>query len=116
MTDRMELKPVSEWPAIWRQFLSGFDLAEMFEGRGDDRALVGILKKIRWPDKVKNLELIGRHLGMFKKRLELTGDGGGPIKTQSMPVDLSYLTDEELAELERIVAKFGDSATGEAAT
>jgi phage terminase small subunit len=84
MNDAMELKPVSEWPRVWRQYLSGFDLAEMFEGRGEDRDMVGILKKIKWPDKVKNLELLGRHLGMFKDRVELTGKDGAPIQQVSM--------------------------------
>ncbi|UQO04941.1 hypothetical protein L0Z13_11325 [Burkholderia multivorans] len=32
LTDDMALKPVSEWPKAWRQYMSGFDLAEMFEG------------------------------------------------------------------------------------
>ncbi|HHM5103871.1 TPA: terminase small subunit, partial [Pseudomonas aeruginosa] len=50
MTDAMELKPVSQWPRVWRQYLSGFDLAEMFEGRGDEREMIGFLKKIKWPD------------------------------------------------------------------
>ncbi|WP_186157053.1 terminase small subunit [Burkholderia gladioli] len=84
MTDEMALKPVSEWPRVWRQYLSGFDLAEMFEGSGDARAAVGILKKIKWPDKVKNLELLGRHFGMFKETIEHTGKNGGPIQYQSV--------------------------------
>ncbi|MDI3301583.1 MAG: terminase small subunit [Burkholderia multivorans] len=82
MTDEMALKPVSEWPRVWRQYLSGFDLAEMFEGTGDAREMVGILKKIKWPDKVKNLELLGRHLGMFKETVEHTGKNGAPIQFQ----------------------------------
>ena len=47
----------------------------MFEGRGDEKELVGILKKIKWPDKVKNLELIGKHVDVnaFKERLEVSG-------------------------------------------
>ncbi|MBN3500909.1 terminase small subunit [Burkholderia cenocepacia] len=72
LTDDMALKPVSEWPRVWRQYLSGFDLAEMFEGYGDDRAITGIMKKIKWPDKVKNLELLGRHFGIFNDKLELS--------------------------------------------
>lgn len=84
MADDMSLRPVSEWPRVWRQYLSGFDLAEMFEGRGDEREMVGILKKIKWPDKIKNLELLGRHLGMFRDRVEHTGPGGGPIEVAAM--------------------------------
>lgn len=40
-----------------------------------------------------------------KHKLEHTGKDGGPIKTQPVPVDLSDLTDEELAVLERLAAK-----------
>ncbi|WP_193065960.1 terminase small subunit, partial [Hafnia alvei] len=58
--DDLSLKPVSEWPSSWRRYISGFDLAEMFENTGEDggRELAGIMKKIKWPDKVKNLELL----------------------------------------------------------
>ena len=91
MNEDMSLRPVNEWPAVWRQYLSGFDLAELFEGRGDERESIGILKKIRWPDKTKNLELLGRHLGMFN-RVEVSGPNGGPIQTKSE----REMTDEEL--------------------
>lgn len=75
LNDDATIKPVSEWPKIWRQMVSAFDLAEMFEGRGDERQLVGILKKIKFPDKVKNLELIGKHVDVqaFKERVEHEG-------------------------------------------
>ncbi|PXW75966.1 phage terminase small subunit [Blastomonas natatoria] len=76
LDDAMSLKPVSDWPKVWRQYLSGVDVAEMFEGSGDDRRMVGILKKIKWPDKVKNLELIGKHVGVqaFKDKIEHSGE------------------------------------------
>lgn len=74
--EKLNLRPVSEWPKVWRQYLSGFDVAEMFEGRGEDREMTGILKKIKWPDKVKNLELLGKHVGVqaFKDRVEHSGE------------------------------------------
>ncbi|HFI1538633.1 terminase small subunit [Escherichia coli] len=73
LNEDMSIKPVSEWPKVWRQYLTGFELADMFEGRGDEKELVGILKKIKWPDKVKNLELIGKHVDVnaFKERLDV---------------------------------------------
>lgn len=73
LNDDMSIKPVSEWPKVWRQYLTGFELADMFEGCGDEKELVGILKKIKWPDKVKNLELIGKHVDVnaFKERLDV---------------------------------------------
>lgn len=83
LSDDGSMKPIRDWPKVWRQFISGMDLSELFEGSGDDRKLVGILKKIKWPDKLKNLELLGKHVdvGAFKERHELTGKDGGPIQT-----------------------------------
>lgn len=90
MTDDMSIKPVSQWPASWRKYLSGFDLADMFEGRGEDREMVGILKKIKWPDKVKNLELLGKHVTVqaFKDNVknELVGANGLPLATPSFVI------------------------------
>jgi len=84
MTDDMSIKPVAQWPASWRRYLSGFDLAEMFEGRGEEREMVGILKKIKWPDKVRNLELLGKHISVqaFREQAatSLTGKDGGPLE------------------------------------
>lgn len=60
--DHHNLKPISDWPPIWRQFVHGIDLTELHEGRGDERQLIGILKKIKWPDKLKNLEMLGKHV------------------------------------------------------
>ncbi|WP_293649602.1 terminase small subunit, partial [uncultured Pantoea sp.] len=51
-----ELKPIKDWPKVWRTTLSGMDVTEM---AGD---AAGLLKKIKWPDKVKNLELLGKHV------------------------------------------------------
>lgn len=73
MNDDLTLKPLSAWPKAWRQFLSGVKVAEMFEGQGDEKEMVGVLKSIKWPDKVKNLELIGKHVTVsaFKEVQEL---------------------------------------------
>ncbi|MGG4664438.1 terminase small subunit [Providencia vermicola] len=66
------IKPIHEWPKVWRTSLSGMDLAEMFESKDGERDLVGIMKKIKWPDKVKNLELLGKHVKVqaFKEQIE----------------------------------------------
>ena len=48
------IKPVNEWPKSWRQNISSFEIA------GDENQ--GQVVKLKFPDKVKNLELIGRHV------------------------------------------------------
>ncbi|NEU34872.1 terminase small subunit, partial [bacterium LRH843] len=59
MDDKYCLKPIGEWPKIWRQYISNIENLEEFEGFGEDRTQIGWLKKIKWPDKTKNLELLG---------------------------------------------------------
>ncbi|EPO5275732.1 terminase small subunit [Citrobacter braakii] len=72
LNDDGSLKPISQWPKIWRTTLSGFDLSSTIINMNED-AIENILKKIKWPDKVKNLELIGKHVDVmaFKERLEV---------------------------------------------
>lgn len=74
LEDDMSFKPVSKWPKVWRQYLAGIDIAEMFEGSGKDRDMVGLMKKIKWPDKVKNLELLGKHVNVNAFREQLAVD------------------------------------------
>ena len=81
MTDDMSIRPVSDWPVSWRRYLRGFDLADMFEGRGENREMIGILKKIKWPDKVKNLELLGKHISVqaFREQIKSEHDVVGTL-------------------------------------
>ena len=73
LTDDMSVKPLNEWPKAWRQYLAGFDVSELFEGVGKEREFVGFLKKLKWPDKVKNLELLGKHVNVnaFRDQVDL---------------------------------------------
>jgi len=74
LNDDGRLRPIREWPKIWRTTLSGFDLSSTIMNM-DETTIETILKKIKWPDKVKNLELIGKHVDVnaFKERLEVSG-------------------------------------------
>lgn len=75
MDDNYCLKPIGDWPKIWRQYISNIENLEEFEGFGDERTQSGWLKKIKWPDKTKNLELLGKHVsvGAFKDKIEHSG-------------------------------------------
>lgn len=71
LNDDMSLKNLSEWPKVWRQSLNGVEIADLFEGEGDARKIMGALKKIKWIDRLKNLELLGKHVdvGAFAERV-----------------------------------------------
>lgn len=83
LSDDGSLKPVKDWPPIWRQYIGGMDVLTSIVTAGDDTTIENILKKIKWPDKVKNLEMIGKHVDVqaWRERQELTGLNGGPVET-----------------------------------
>ena len=63
--------PVLEWPKVWRQTISGIDIQEMISGDTES-----VVRKIKWPDKLRNLELLGKHVDVnaFRDQLEVTGN------------------------------------------
>lgn len=71
LEDDGSFRSIRDWPKAWRQFLSGIEIAELFEGRGDDRRIAGVLRKVKWPDKLRNLELLSRHVGTESAALDL---------------------------------------------
>lgn len=74
MDDDLNIKPLSQWPKCWRTTLSGIDILELKDMKKDDTQ--SLIKKIKWPDKVKNLELLGKHVTVqaFKEQKEVSGD------------------------------------------
>lgn len=61
LNDNLSMKPISEWPPAWRKILAGFDVREERAFEEGKSVPDGWLKKIKWPDKLKALELIGKH-------------------------------------------------------
>ena len=94
------IKPIREWPKIWRQYLSAIEVSEVMQGFGDHRQIAAILKKVKWPDKVKNLELLGKHLavGAFVDKVDHTSSD------HSMSPAKSY-TPEEYAQAQAKLSK-----------
>ena len=79
------LKPIHEWPLIFRQGLvSGLDVDEEFE----EGVKVGRVSKVKLSDRIKRLELIGKHVDVqaFSERKEIGGIGGGPIEVKDTSV------------------------------
>jgi phage terminase small subunit len=90
------LKAVKDWPLIWRQGLvAGLDVEEIRE----QGAVVGVIRKIKLSDRIKRLELIGRHIdvGAFKDKVEHSGK-----------VEVESLTDDALEA--KIAAYLGSNA------
>ena len=66
LTESGDLKPIREWPLCWRTTLSGLDIQAI----SGEEGTAALMKKIKWPDKVKNLELLGKHVAVqaFKEQ------------------------------------------------
>ncbi len=55
--DNGQIKPLSDWPLVWRQSIAAFEVIEL---NAQENETV-MIKRIRLPDKLRNLELLGRH-------------------------------------------------------
>lgn len=86
------LKPLVDMPEGVRRAIASIEIDELFNGRGGDRASVGVTRKVRFHDKIRALDLLGQHLGLWKAKVEVTGKDGGPIERRSV----EQLSDDEL--------------------
>jgi phage terminase small subunit len=67
--DDGSVKPVKDWPLIWRQGLvAGVEVERIADG-------AGTVTKLKISDRLKRLELIGKHIDVqaFKDRVEHSG-------------------------------------------
>jgi phage terminase small subunit len=91
--DKGVLRPIGEWPMIWRQGLvAGLETQQLTVGDGEDKKPFATVHKVKLSDRIRRLELLGKHIavGAFAERHEHTGKDGGPIETADV-------TDNELA-------------------
>lgn len=77
------LLPVTAWPKVWRTTLSGMDVQTL-----GSKADLNILKKVKWPDKVKNLELLGKHVTVqaFNEKSSVSGE----IMIETRPISAIF--------------------------
>ncbi len=71
--------------AIWRQGLvAGLDTNQVVEIEGGKKT--NQVFKLRLSDRVRRLELIGKHIGVqaFAERKEISGIGGDPVKVEDL--------------------------------
>lgn len=85
--DAGNIKPIKEWPLIWRQGLvAGMEVEELFEGRGEDREHIGRLRKVKLADRTKIIELVGKHVGVqaFREQVGIGDPNGEPLKIETI--------------------------------
>ena len=72
------LRPIHQWPEIWRKGLvAGIDVEQQYEFIDGEKEPCGVVVKVKLSDRVKRLELIGRHIDVqaFKDQLALPPEG-----------------------------------------
>lgn len=67
------LRPISEWPLIWRKGLVGG--IKVLEERDENGDVIGIIREVKLSDRIKRLELIGKHIDVqaFREQIAQTG-------------------------------------------
>lgn len=69
-----KMKPIHELDDDIAPAISSIEIDEIWEGLGRDRVQVGETKKVKFWDKPKALELLGKHLALFVDRVDSTND------------------------------------------
>lgn len=89
-----DLKPVSEWPMVWRTGLvTAVETARERNGQdAENRPRFVEVRKVKAIDRSRIVELIGKHVGVgaFRERIEHTGKDGGPVQVEDLsPTDIA---------------------------
>jgi len=71
--DDGSLKPLKDIPTDVRRAIQSIEIDELFDGFGQDRYQIGLTKKLKFWDKTKALEMLGKHLKLFTEKLEVSG-------------------------------------------
>jgi phage terminase small subunit len=97
------LKEIKDMDVNAAAAIAGFEYVTLYEGSGDQKHAFGRLNKVKLVDKGENLERLGRHLKLFTDVIQ---HELGPELTRRLSgaIDLSKLSDSELAEFNASVA------------
>ena len=94
------LKNIHDIPKEARMAISAVQADELFEGFGKDRERIGETKRVRLWDKLKALELIGKHFKMFTDKIDL----GGKVDTE-VTHKLGEEEKQDLAKLAKAIVQ-----------
>ena len=89
------IKAISDWPKSWRTSISGLDVQDMMSGD-----IATVIKKIKWPDKLRNLELLGKHVDVKAWEKE-SGEGS----EEAQPMTINFNVADPVAGIKTTNAK-----------
>lgn len=79
--DDGNLKPLSEIPEDVRRAVAGIEVDDRWEGKGEDATRYTV-KKLKFWDKNRALELLAKNLGLLVERQQHEGPAGGPLSVR----------------------------------
>lgn len=78
-TDDGKIKPPSEWTPAMKMAAASLKTFEEFEGRGEDRELVGFVRELRIWDRNPAVDRLFKFFGLFKKDNEQSKPAGATV-------------------------------------
>lgn len=69
--------------------IGALEIEDLFEGRGEARRPVGVVRKYKTADKMAALTNLMKHLGMLSERVVLQGDADKPVHVQHARASLA---------------------------
>lgn len=66
-----ELLPINKMPEDVRRAIAGFDVEELYEGKGENRMRTGQVRKVKLWDKNTAVANAMKHFGLLKEKVEL---------------------------------------------
>lgn len=73
--DKGNLKPLREMPLEVRKAIAGVEVFEEFQGRGEQRTHIGNTRRVKLWDRLKALELLGKHHKLFSEQINVKVEG-----------------------------------------
>lgn len=65
------------------QAVAGFEFVNLYEGEGGQKHIFGQLRKYKTSDKLRALEMLGKHFQLFPaQKVEVTGADGNPLEVK----------------------------------
>lgn len=82
--DDNSLKPLKDVPPAMRRAILAVETDELFDGVGNDRAQIGITRKLKLSPKIEALKLLGQHLKLFTEKHEVELPSSDPSKLSEL--------------------------------
>lgn len=73
------LKRLKDIPIDVRRCIASLEVTEIFDGQGDQKTAIGLLKKVKFTDKDKALDGLAKYLGLLKERVSHENPDGSPL-------------------------------------